>query len=102
PARAVTDAQGRYELPGCPRGPSYGVTVVPPKDAPYFIVGRQVADTDGPEPLTVDVDLPRGVLVRGRLIDGGTGKPVVGAVIYHLLAGNPLVAANLGRDATGP
>src|SRR4029077_9147815 len=31
----------------------------------------------------VDFALPRGVLVRGRVTEAGTGRPVAGAVVTH-------------------
>ncbi len=49
-------------------------------------------DTPGLDPVTVDFELRRGVWMTGRVVDGGTKKPLArAAVTYHPLAGNPHV-----------
>ena len=50
---------------------------------------RRVADTAGLGPIPIDFELVRGIVVRGRLTDGETGKPVKGDVEYYPLATNP-------------
>src|SRR5262249_54934500 len=47
-----------------------------------------VKDTPGLEPITVDLDLEQGLVLRGRLTDQ-EGKPVRGSVHYKALASNP-------------
>ena len=44
--------------------------------------------TQGVAPSTVDFELARGVVVRGRVIEQTTGKPVHGIIVYQPLAGN--------------
>jgi hypothetical protein len=46
-------------------------------------------DSPGLEPVTVDVELKRGVWIEGKIIDKVTGKPVRGAVQYIPMDGNP-------------
>ncbi|MFL5342785.1 MAG: sigma-70 family RNA polymerase sigma factor [Gemmataceae bacterium] len=87
-ARTTTDAQGRYELPGCPKGASYSITVKPPEKAVLFAAHRTVADTAGLEPLTADFELSAGIRMTGRVLDATTGKPVACTVKYHVLEGN--------------
>ena len=43
----------------------------------------------GPGPFTFDMTLKRGVLVRGRLTDKATGRPLHGSVKYLRLPGQP-------------
>src|SRR5262249_50719182 len=49
---------------------------------------REVLDTPGLEPITVDFALERGVEVTGRLMDAA-GKPVRGVVDYKPFLTNP-------------
>jgi RNA polymerase sigma factor (sigma-70 family) len=78
----VTDARGRYRLTGLPRGKGNKIGVVPPRDLPYVTPVLDVADSFGPEPVTVDVELKRAVWIEGKLTDKATGKPLAG---YHLI-----------------
>ena len=53
-------------------------------------VSVQVSNTFDPgEPVTVDVGVKRGVVVTGRVVDKGTGKPVPGVVWVGVLVDNP-------------
>src|SRR5262249_11669726 len=89
-ARATTDANGRYRLTGIPKRPKYGVAAGGGKGVPYFdVTTHNVSDTPGLQPITVDVDLERGVEVTGRLTDQQTGEPVAGRVLYQSLPDNP-------------
>src|SRR5581483_5166034 len=54
-------------------------------------------DTQGLDPLVVDFDLAGGLVVRGRLTDKATGKPVHGRVFYSPLVDNPNA-----KDLPGP
>jgi RNA polymerase sigma factor (sigma-70 family) len=84
---ATTDAKGRYRLNGVGKHKQYWVAA---GGIPYFNCTKlDIADTPGTEPLTVDFALERGVVVRGRLVDAATGKPVRGRVNYVLLPENP-------------
>jgi len=61
----------------------------------------RVQDTPGLGPLTCDIELTRGLMVRGRVTDRPTGKPVAQArVAYHPLAGNTY--ANQMADVSRP
>jgi protocatechuate 3,4-dioxygenase beta subunit len=100
-ARAQTDERGRYGLPGHPKAEQYFVIVEPPRDRPLFSATVQVPDTFGLVPLEVNVDLVRGIAVRGRVTDAETGRPVKGKVEYHLLYPNPNVR-RLGESIGEP
>jgi RNA polymerase sigma factor (sigma-70 family) len=108
--RAVTDQEGRYELLGLPKTPSYGLAVKPP-DGLYFERRAELKDTGGLDPLTGDIDMVRGeVTVRGKVTDEATGKPVAKArVYYYPLYANPYVNRKLdgfwyprSETTTGP
>jgi len=90
--RAVTDADGRYRLVGMPKAGQYEVTVYPPIPLGYVGTRKFAADTEGLSPLSVDIELRRGIEVRVRFIDKVTRKPVRGHVQTTPLCDNPYYA----------
>ena len=56
---------------------------------PYFNVTKELSDTPGLEPITLDLELERGIEISGRLTDRATGKPVQGNIHYFPLPDNP-------------
>ena len=108
----TADAQGRYRLNPYP-GRQFGLTAYPPDGAPYLI--RQVgpiAWAEGAAQKQVDMILPRGILVRGRVVEAGTNAAVAGATIQYVPedANNPYTADGivtgflqwLGRALSAP
>lgn len=87
--RTVTDERGHYRLVGLPKTGLYKLTVVPPAEQGYVIAVKQAADSEGLKPIRLDFDLRRGVIVRLRLIDKETGRPVRGDARYSPLIDNP-------------
>jgi hypothetical protein len=85
-APATTDDQGRYRLLGAPKSRQYHVSAA---GGPFFASAKIVTDTAGLEPITVDFELERGLLIRGQLSDKVTGRPVPGTVYYVPRADNP-------------
>ncbi len=85
----TTDAQGRYRLVGMPKGAGNKIKIVPPRDLPYVAPDVEVPDSPGLDPVTVDVELKRGVWIEGRLTDKDTGKPLRGSLMYHVRDPNP-------------
>lgn len=80
----TADGEGRYRISPTP-GIRFGVTAYPPDATPYM--ARQMRDVDWEDSATrkkVDVKLPRGILVRGQVIDSGSGLPVAGASIQYV------------------
>src|SRR5260370_31216672 len=74
--QTTSDEQGRYRLTGMPKGEGNQVLLVPRDDQPYLKVPVDVPEGVGLDPLTVDIQLKRGVGVEGNVTDKGTGKPV--------------------------
>jgi hypothetical protein len=116
-SRTRTDRQGRFRLktdwPPPPSAPHSGfpasawVEVEPPPGSAYLgglaytTPGGRLPKQDGTlgpyQPREVEIALPRGVLVRGRVVEKASGKGVPGAqVSFHA----PSVANNQAR--TGP
>jgi hypothetical protein len=78
------DAQGRYRINPHP-GVRFGITAYPPDGVPYLTRKiREITHKDGALLKQVDVTLPRGVLVRGRVVESGTKTPIAGAMIQYV------------------
>jgi RNA polymerase sigma factor (sigma-70 family) len=88
---AKTDERGRYELLGLAKAEHYRL-VAEPSDGLHFQRGIKLQDTPGLDALTCDIELVQWLMVRGRVTEKETGKPVKGAeVVYHPLGGNSYV-----------
>ncbi len=78
-----TDAEGRFHAnPGS--GHRYLFSTFPPEGEPYLNVGKNLDWPSGAIEHSLDLVLPRGILVRGRITEEGSGKPIVGARIGYL------------------
>jgi RNA polymerase sigma factor (sigma-70 family) len=86
----LTDAEGRFRLIGLPKGSFYQVRAAPrPGVDPFLGAEVNVTDTEGLKPIETKLELPRGVIVSGRLIDAATGKAVRAKhVSYFKVPGN--------------
>jgi hypothetical protein len=79
---STTDDQGRYRLLGMAPAGKYRLFLFPGEGLPYCNASFvEAVDAPGLDPATVDLTLKRGVLVRGRVTDKATGKPVQGAIV---------------------
>jgi RNA polymerase sigma factor (sigma-70 family) len=86
---AITDAQGRYQVNGLSTSRGFKLFTEAPAGQPYVNGGFiSPAGEAKPGPFTFDIALKRGVLVRGRLTDKATGKPVRGHVEYYAFQDN--------------
>ncbi|MDY3550972.1 sigma-70 family RNA polymerase sigma factor [Gemmata sp. JC717] len=101
--RTTTDADGRYELHGVKKLPTYGVSVREDVEGGYLPAQTEVKDTVGHEPVIADIACQRGVVVTGTVRNKATGRPVPGARLSaHVLAGNTFAKRypSLGRYAS--
>ena len=82
----MTDAQGRFSLLGLPRAGSYKIRAVPrPGVDPFLDLGDvSVTGTEGLRPIETILELPRGVIVTGRLIDTSTGQAVRARHVHYI------------------
>jgi hypothetical protein len=99
---ATTDAQGRYQLNGLPVARGFKLFTEAPPGKPYVnsaFISPVAEAALGPIPF--DMTLKRGVLVRGRLTDKVTGRPVPGHVVYFVFQNNPHLGdyPNSAREA---
>ena len=89
---ATTDDRGHYRLVGLPRAPAYRIFIEPGSSGPYTKAAlRAAGDTPAFEPVTFDIALKRGILVRGKITDKATGQLVHAAVDVYAFADNPHV-----------
>jgi hypothetical protein len=76
-----TDTRGRFRV-SAPVGERYTVIAYAPEGTPYLPL---VKEFGRPKPDVIKKDiqlaLPRGVLVRGRVTESPSGKPVAGAAV---------------------
>jgi RNA polymerase sigma factor (sigma-70 family) len=101
-----TDQDGRYRFTSWEdnQGPIL-VRVQSPAGSPYLHMARYITKLKGPaRQATEDFRLPRGVPVRGKLIEAGTGKPVAGADVYYIprRADNPFYLVNASFGPANP
>ncbi len=98
---AVSDAQGRYRLSGLPKSGRFGGSIATETPGqPYLKTIREVRDSPGLGPITLDIALKRGAWVEGRVTEATTGRPVAGATLeYFPSRDNPAVAE--AADFTG-
>src|SRR5207237_1132526 len=66
------DAQGRFTAYVKP-GQYFSVRAYPPEGQPYLIPEHRFEWTKGAVKTVMDITLPRGVLIRGKVIEEGTG-----------------------------
>ncbi len=103
--KTTTDAQGRFELVGLPKGQGNGVIIVPADDQPYFMQEVAVPDPPGVAPVSLEIALHRGIWIEGKVTDEETGKPVSGCWLkYFPFLDNPFaqVAPGFGNNRTVP
>jgi RNA polymerase sigma factor (sigma-70 family) len=83
PECGVTDAAGGFRITPFRRqdfsAQGYSVIVSPPTGGSYLTVKKSVYFPRGTLRQAMRVKLPRGVLVRGKVVEVGTGKPVAWA-----------------------
>lgn len=90
-----TDAHGKYRLVGLPkrkgsrRGRGNEIAVVPNDVQPYFMSRMEVPDTPGFEPVTLNIELTRGLWILGEVTDKATGRPVPSRLTYYPFLSNP-------------
>jgi 5-hydroxyisourate hydrolase-like protein (transthyretin family) len=88
---AKTDAEGRYEIHGARKATSYLLEVDSDVNSRHVAAEVVVDDTAGYEPITADFAVKKGVIVTGKVIDGGTKKPIPGIVQIGIISDNAFV-----------
>jgi RNA polymerase sigma factor (sigma-70 family) len=76
------DGQGRFRINPF-AGDIIRILAYPPAGEPYVALSREQKKPKGTIKHEVNLALPRGVLVHGRVEEAGSGKPLGGAVVYY-------------------
>jgi hypothetical protein len=99
---ARTDKEGRYQLLGLPRKGGQRV-YANAAGQPYLPAGKTTGAAAGVGPARVDFPLKRGVVIKGKLTDKGTGKPARARVEYFAFDDNPYLNSAPGfRGSRSP
>src|SRR5262249_6658580 len=93
-----TDAEGRYTIHGMAAAKSNAVLFDTGPGRGYLHYYAAVDDSTGFAPVTLNVELQRGILIEGHLTDKDTGKPIRAHVWYRLLEKNDAIEKTPGYE----
>lgn len=85
--RTTTDVEGQYRIEGLHKQDRYFVGTG--GRGVHFFTMREISDTPGLEDIRYDLEVDQGIELRGKLLDGHSGKPIAGQVEYKAAADNP-------------
>jgi hypothetical protein len=77
---ARADARGKYRF-SVPTGNYFWLAAYPPAGTPYLPVWKEFKRPKGDIRRNINLALPRGVLVRGKVVEQASGKAVTGAAV---------------------
>ena len=80
-AHFQTDEDGRFRVNPAP-GDHFTITAYPSNGQPYLCVSKGFDRPKGAAVHSVDLALPRGVVIHGKVTEQGSGKPVTGAWVF--------------------
>ena len=83
PIDLETDADGRFRANPGP-GDVVGVMAAPPGGQPYLSALTRFSWTKGMVEHSIALALPPGMLIRGKVIEQGSGNPVPGATLMYM------------------
>ena len=82
-AKFHADAQGRFRLNPIVSD-EYAISAIPSRGEPYLIPEEKLVWVKGAVKLNHDIKLPRGVLIRGKVTEQATGRPLAGSSIQFI------------------
>ncbi len=98
PLAGTADADGKYRI-SPPPGIRFDVIAYPPDGVPYLVrqTEKPIIWQDGDTSRQANVALPRGVLVRGKVVEADSNAPVQGVAIQYVpeAANNPNIADDI-------
>ena len=80
-ASFTTDADGRFRANPWP-GDLFFVTALPPLDQLCLATQKRIDWPKGAIEQSIDLVLPKGVVIRGKVTEEGSGRPVAGASVH--------------------
>jgi hypothetical protein len=84
--RYRADERGRFTANPFP-GSYFRVSAFPPEGQPYLVPEVEFAWTKGAVKKVIDVKLPRGVLIRGKVTEEKTDRPLASAYVQYIPVG---------------
>jgi protocatechuate 3,4-dioxygenase beta subunit len=88
--KSVSDEQGRYRLVGLGQSDRYRLFATPGQGLPYPTAEfDEKPKASKRQPAIIELKLKRGILVRGRVTDKATGKPLKASIESYALRDNP-------------
>ncbi len=91
------DGEGRFEVNPHP-GESFRVRADPREGQPYRVGQEAFAWIKGTVKKEIDIKLPRGVLIQGKVTEEGTGRPVAGAIVKSLRRSRSFDTVAVSKD----
>ncbi|MGP0066350.1 MAG: hypothetical protein ACLQGP_22525 [Isosphaeraceae bacterium] len=83
-----TDAEGRARVNSWQADRIYSMLAYSPDGQPYLTASGSLEWPKGSLEQSLDLALPRGVLIRGKVTEAGSGKPVPGATVSFVARGD--------------
>jgi RNA polymerase sigma factor (sigma-70 family) len=85
-----TDAEGRFKISTYPGSTGF-ISATPPPGQPYLVNSRNFDWPKGTVKQELEVTVPRGILVRGKITEAPSGKPVAGASVEYQIPRDDVV-----------
>jgi RNA polymerase sigma factor (sigma-70 family) len=95
-----TDADGRFHM-NPPAADRYHIAAWPPAGQPYLIQSQNLDWPKGALEQSLDLFTPRGVAIRGRVTEEGSGEPIAGATLLFMPRAGPLGNGGSSRSSPG-
>jgi hypothetical protein len=76
-----TDTDGRARINSWPADRTYGIMAFPPEGQPYLTARGRIEWPKGALEQSLELALPRGVLITGKVTEEGSGEPIPGASV---------------------
>lgn len=87
-AGARGDDQGKF-IASLSAGKRHRIEAFPAENAPYLVCAEEMTWPKGAIKKVMDIKLPRGAIIRGKVIEAGTGRALRGASVQYLAARSP-------------
>jgi RNA polymerase sigma factor (sigma-70 family) len=99
PTNFEADADGRFRANPSP-GDRFDLVAWAPGGQLYLSDSKRVEWPKGAVEQSVDLALPRGVVIRGKVTEKGSNQPVAGALVVFVSHSRPGADSNRGRGRT--